>query len=631
MALRRFGLTMMIALSGSACGGSATVNNEVIVSGIVTDAETDAPLARAQVQTMPETTQVFTDAQGRFALPMRLGVRVQVQAALDGFEAQTQTFTPVAGQDNALSFALDLVQICVPGQRRCVLGNEEGGVEVCADRGNLWQPEPCAGNQTCDPADVTCRETTRLFVILDTPGGVIRSQPVPGQDAANINCGTQCTADYFKGTMVTLVATPLAQSAFTGWRGTACAGMDPVCVVDLNEEQRVGGGFIATAFGLTVRTVGQGDGRVTSQPEGINCGAMCNAAFERDAMVTLVAEAEPGSVFARWEQDCSVAGAAATCTLTMEQGKRARARFVPEGVAVTVTKDGNGQGRVTSDPSGIDCGANCMTTYEEGQQVTLTASAAAGSTFVGWGGDCSGSNLDCVVVADMPRNVNATFEAPIVPPYLSPLAEDGDCAFLMHMDGAAPEAVLCGGAASAVINGQYTSTPSRVAALSEGLSAQGPAEAGFIDVGRALPAPDRATLELTLRKDGPAFGARGRAVLISDEDSGDPETQGLRLSVMDDGRVIVSTRDASGTTSTATSAVSTLVNGTWYHLAVTVEPMRGLAIFVDGIEVVRAPGAVAWTASSSTAWVGAERDSTDSIYRFNGAMDEVRVSNVVRY
>lgn len=631
MEWRRLGLALVIGLSGAACGGSATLNNEVLVSGVVTDAETGAVLSGVQVQTMPATQRVLTDAAGRFELLMKLGVRVQVEAALDGFGVETQTFTPVSGQENALSFSLALVQICTPQQRRCAQGADTAIVEVCAVRGNLWEPEPCPGNQTCDAADASCRDITKLFVILDSPGGVIRSQPVPGQATANINCGTQCVAEYFTGTMVTLIATPHAQSGFTGWRGMDCAGTDPVCVVDVSEERRVGGGFTATAFGLTVRTVGQGEGLVTSQPEGISCGAMCNAAFDRDAIVTLVAQAEPGSIFARWEQDCSVAGSGTTCTLTMDEGKQARARFVPQGVAVTVTKAGNGAGTVASDPVGIDCGANCMATFEEGLQVTLTATAAPGSNFVSWGGDCTGSNLDCVVMADVPRSVSATFEAPIVPPYLSVLSEDADCTFLMHMDAATPEAVGCAGASSAVISGAYASTPSRVSALNEGLLAQGPDEAGFIDVLRNMPSPDRATVELTLRKDGPAFGARGRAVLVSDEDAADSATHGLRLSVLDDGRVIVSTRDGSGATSTATSAVSTITDGTWYHLAATVDPMAGLAIFVDGNEVVRVPAPVAWTASSSTAWIGAERGGTGSIYRFNGAMDEIRVSNVVRY
>jgi len=41
--------------------------------------------------------------------------------------------------------------------------------------------------------------------------------------------------------------------------------------------------------------------------------------------------------------------------------------------------------------------------------VTLTASAAAGSNFVGWSGACTGSGA-CVVLMDSPRNVTANFD-----------------------------------------------------------------------------------------------------------------------------------------------------------------------------------------------------------------------------
>ena len=59
---------------------------------------------------------------------------------------------------------------------------------------------------------------------------------------------------------------------------------------------------------------------------------------------------------------------------------------------LTVSKSGTGSGTVTSSPAGIDCGSGCNYDYPEGTEVTLTASAASGSSFAGWSGDCSGTD-----------------------------------------------------------------------------------------------------------------------------------------------------------------------------------------------------------------------------------------------
>ncbi|MBZ5615539.1 MAG: hypothetical protein LAO23_16140, partial [Acidobacteriia bacterium] len=74
---------------------------------------------------------------------------------------------------------------------------------------------------------------------------------------------------------------------------------------------------------------------------------------------------------------------------------------------LTVTEAGAGNGTVTG--ADINCGTDCSGIYPQGTQVTLTASAAAGSTFVGWGGACTGTS-GCSVVMDAAKSVSATFD-----------------------------------------------------------------------------------------------------------------------------------------------------------------------------------------------------------------------------
>jgi N-acetylneuraminic acid mutarotase len=85
---------------------------------------------------------------------------------------------------------------------------------------------------------------------------------------------------------------------------------------------------------------------------------------------------------------------------------------IPSGLhPLYVWKDGTGGGTVTSSPAGIDCGTTCSADYVSGTSVTLTVSAASGSTFAGWSGDCSGTG-SCTVVMNADRSVTATFTLP---------------------------------------------------------------------------------------------------------------------------------------------------------------------------------------------------------------------------
>ena len=69
----------------------------------------------------------------------------------------------------------------------------------------------------------------------------------------------------------------------------------------------------------------------------------------------------------------------------------------------------SGEGQVTSSPSGINCSVNCNAEYDEGSQVSLTATPSAGFVFTGWSGNCSGDG-NCNVQMTAAQNVVATFE-----------------------------------------------------------------------------------------------------------------------------------------------------------------------------------------------------------------------------
>ena len=60
-------------------------------------------------------------------------------------------------------------------------------------------------------------------------------------------------------------------------------------------------------------------------------------------------------------------------------------------IEFTLTVTVNGEGTVTSSPSGINCGTDCSQDFSQNSTVVLTAEAAAGFEFTGWSGACSGT------------------------------------------------------------------------------------------------------------------------------------------------------------------------------------------------------------------------------------------------
>jgi hypothetical protein len=82
--------------------------------------------------------------------------------------------------------------------------------------------------------------------------------------------------------------------------------------------------------------------------------------------------------------------------------------LVVDGPQLSVQRDGTGSGTVTSDPAGIDCGSSCSAFYTLNTSVTLSATPAAGSGFVGFSGDCAG---DGTVLMDADKSCTATFDS----------------------------------------------------------------------------------------------------------------------------------------------------------------------------------------------------------------------------
>src|SRR5439155_12990259 len=81
-------------------------------------------------------------------------------------------------------------------------------------------------------------------------------------------------------------------------------------------------------------------------------------------------------------------------------------------LTLAVVRQGTGRGTVTSNPAGINCGATCSASYDRGTMVTLTATAAAGSTFEGWSGAGCSATVTCTVTLTANTTIVARFGTP---------------------------------------------------------------------------------------------------------------------------------------------------------------------------------------------------------------------------
>ena len=161
--------------------------------------------------------------------------------------------------------------------------------------------------------------------------------------------------------------------------------------------------FIARLGVYQLYVTTNGKGQVRNKAAGINCGTVCSKSYPNGTRVKLTATPAAGFVFTGWNGACTGTG---NCVVDMSSDDKNVTATFAEAYQLSVTK--SGQGSITSDPTGINCGTACNRYYPRGASVKLTATPAAGYTFTGWSGVCSGTGA-CTVAMFSDLSVTATF------------------------------------------------------------------------------------------------------------------------------------------------------------------------------------------------------------------------------
>lgn len=167
------------------------------------------------------------------------------------------------------------------------------------------------------------------------------------------------------------------------------------------------------APGVNVRTADLSLGGANPDPYIAVAGTSIAAPHVAGAMALLLS-ADPGLSVGELEEalresatDLGVPGADHDSGFGLLNVMNAYRRFTTFVVQVELL--GRGEGRVASDPPGIDCPGDCAGEYVTGREVILTAVAGEGSSFVGWSGDCGGPGATCRLLVDQGKEVAAEF------------------------------------------------------------------------------------------------------------------------------------------------------------------------------------------------------------------------------
>jgi hypothetical protein len=103
-----------------------------------------------------------------------------------------------------------------------------------------------------------------------------------------------------------------------------------------------------------------------------------------------------------------------------------------ETFALTLGATDSGSGSVSSNPGNLNCASSagatsgtCSTRLAGGTTVTLSATPATGSTFIGWSGACYGTSPTCTLIVTAAKSVTALFGLAASNYYFSKIANDG--------------------------------------------------------------------------------------------------------------------------------------------------------------------------------------------------------------
>ena len=243
----------------------------------------------------------------------------------------------------------------------------------------------CTGTGACAVTMTADRSVTAHFIARYTLA-TSADPPAGGRVSGGRAYGTSAVVSggraYDSSAVVAVTATPNAGYRFDRWSGD-CTGTG-ACTVTMSADRSVTAHFVRNAYTLTASASPSHGGTVTG-----------GGAYAPNSAVTVTASPNGGYAFDRWSGACTGSG---TCSVTMSADRSVTAHFVAR-YTLTASASPSGGGTVTGGG-----------TYDDGTNVTVTATANLGYRFREWSGACLGTGA-CTVTMNADRSVTAIFVA----------------------------------------------------------------------------------------------------------------------------------------------------------------------------------------------------------------------------
>jgi hypothetical protein len=266
-----------------------------------------------------------------------------------------------------------------------------------------WQGA-CSGTEPCVVTMDTAKSVRAQFHLQDRALRIEIAGPGAGQvnvEPSGISCESPCDVSGPIHSVITLTATPIDGSIFTGW-SSPCSGTGS-CTITLDDDVVVTASFAPppppSTRTLHIQKAGDGSGDV-SNSFGTSCGASCDLVFPAGTQLTLTATPSPDSSLAGW--DLPACGTDTDCPITLTDDLTITATFAiapPVKVVINFV----GPGRIIGDGNTGTCtrppGTAACLLFAVGSIATFNVQVSPGVVFTGWQDACQafGTNEQCTL------------------------------------------------------------------------------------------------------------------------------------------------------------------------------------------------------------------------------------------